>query len=90
MRRSREVLKQACLLIFVLSTDTNMVTNLASSSLPVTYVRMRVECEKLLKIARQIESIALFKSNFNDDTDFMALKDEFAKVLQEVMPLHAC
>jgi hypothetical protein len=67
-----------------------MVTNLASSSLPVTYVRMRVECEKLLKIAKQIESIALSKSNFNDDTDFMGLKDEFARVLQEVIPLHAC
>ena len=35
-----------------------MTTNTASSSMPATYVRQRMECEKLLEIARELEQIA--------------------------------
>jgi hypothetical protein len=51
---------------------------------------MREKSETLLKIAKEIESIARTNSEFYDDADFLKLKDEYKKTLIDAMHLGQC
>jgi hypothetical protein len=64
-------------------------TNLASKSLPATYIRRREECEKLLEIARNIESVATSSNNtaFQADQAFEKLEYEYKEKLLFVSSL---
>lgn len=50
-------------------------TNTASSALPTTYTTLRDECEKILKIAKDLERQAS-NGNFEKNSEFMNLKNE--------------
>lgn len=64
-----------------------VTTNMASNQLPHTYVELKRECEKLLKLAEKLAAIAQAKSEFNDDAEFLKLKDEFRQQLHgEINP----
>ena len=64
-----------------------VTTNMASHRLPHTYIELKLECEKLLKIAEKLAAIAQAKSEFNDDAEFLKLKDEFRQQLHgEINP----
>lgn len=65
-------------------------TNLASGHDPQTYREMREKSETLLKIAKEIETIARTKSEFYDDADFLKLKGEFNTTLVDAMHLGQC
>jgi hypothetical protein len=64
-----------------------VTTNMASNRLPHTYIELKRECEKLLKIAEKLAAIAQAKSELNDDVEFLKLKDEFRQqLLGEINP----
>lgn len=67
-----------------------VTTNSASGHDPQTYKTMREKSETLLKIAKEIESIARTNSEFYDDADFLKLKDEYKKSLIDAMHLGQC
>ncbi|MGA2637241.1 hypothetical protein [Methylocella sp.] len=55
-----------------------MTTNTASASMPATYVKQREKCEKLLKLAKELEQFARARpDNFLDDRQFRTLLAEF-------------
>lgn len=62
-------------------------TNMASHYLPTTYVQRRSEVEKLLKVSRQIEQLALNDPAFEDHPDFQRLQVEYDSQLRNVLSL---
>jgi hypothetical protein len=62
-------------------------TNTASKGLAMTYVQRREECEKLLKIAREMESFASKVEKFQDDRAFEELETRYKKQLLSIHSL---
>jgi hypothetical protein len=52
-------------------------TNTASHGIPTTYSLIRAECEELLKIAKEMEQIALVNSRFLENNKFSQLTEAF-------------
>jgi hypothetical protein len=55
-----------------------ITTNTASSSLPITYMTLRTECEALLETAIELEKLAHTGAGFLDHPKFRALKQRLA------------
>lgn len=62
-------------------------TNTASAGLPGTYTALRIECESLLKIAKELESKALGNGTFSEDPEFVKLKDRYREQHQSLISL---
>jgi hypothetical protein len=62
-------------------------TNDATKRLPTTYSDRRVECEHLLKIAREMEPIAFSNDNFLYELRFRELEIEFQSRFRSLLSL---
>lgn len=54
-------------------------SNGATKDLPTTYMSRRQECERLLKITRQMEAVAFGAESFSDDPRFVELGHRLIK-----------
>lgn len=62
-------------------------TNAASRSLPATYVTRREECEKLLRVARHLEQLALNNPDFSNSAEFKSLQADYGAQLRNVLSI---
>lgn len=62
-------------------------TNDATKRLPMTYHQRAVECERLLKVAQAMDSLAFGTENFLDHPRFTQLEKEFQARFQALLSL---
>lgn len=68
-----------------------VTTNMASTSDPLTYTRLREECEKLLQLAKELEGKTLEnRETFAADQEFLQLKDALRAQNMSVQSLICC
>jgi hypothetical protein len=64
-----------------------LTTNTASAGLPQTYLRLRLECESLLRIAEDMDRFARSEEGFSTSQHFEALKIKFQHQFDSIVAL---